>query len=542
MPNATEGATEPMAAKKFYLTTAIDYPNSRPHIGTAFEKIGADVLARYQRQQGADVYFLMGNDENTVKVTQRAQELGLDPKAYVDDMARQFREVWDHLDISYDDFIQTSEPRHRTGCQQFIQRVYDAGDIYKKNYEALYCEGCEEFKTPSQLTPEGKCPNHANRELKLVQEENYFFKLSQYGERLKRLYTERPEFIQPQTRRNEIVSLVESGLDDVSISRRDLTWGIDVPWDAEHKIYVWFDALLNYITGVGYGTDEEKFQRWWPADVHFIGKDITRFHCALWPAMLLSAGVELPRRVFAHGFVYRKDESTGEVQKIAKSLGNVIEPMDIVAQFSSDAFRYYFMRECPFGGDGEFSFQRFAATYNADLANNLGNLFSRTVSMVLRYFDGQLVGSKVIEPTDVFTDVDLPAVVQEVSGHVEGCRYNQALEIIWRDVLDVGNRYIEQERPWLLANEKKEEYDLEACLRVMTNLAEAVRVAAILIRPFLPQAAATLYAGFNFPVPFAEATYQQAAKRPPLTEDLRVTTALTDEGKVAPLFPKIAPK
>ncbi len=531
-----------MSRRKFYLTTAIDYPNSRPHIGTAFEKIGADVQARYRRQQGYDVFFLMGNDENTIKVVQRAEELGLDPKLYVDDMARQFKEVWDSIDISYDDFIQTSEERHRIGCQQFIQRVYDAGDIYKKNYEALYCEGCEEFKTESQLSAEGRCPNHPNQELKLVQEENYFFRLSKYADRLMALYEERPQFIQPETRRNEIVSLVRSGLEDVSISRRDFTWGIDVPWDPEHKIYVWFDALLNYITGVGYGTDEESFRRWWPADVHFIGKDITRFHCALWPAMLMSAGVELPRSVFAHGFVYRKDEATGEVQKIAKSLGNVIEPMDIVREFSSDAFRYYFMRECPFGGDGEFSFQRFAASYNADLANNLGNLFSRTVSMVLRYFDGQLTGSRDVEPVEVFAGVDVAEVVGRIAAHIEACRYNQALELIWREVLDAGNRYIEQQRPWLLANEKKPEYDLDACRRVLTNLAEAVRVAAILIRPFMPRAAETIYAGFNFPTPLAKADFDQVVHRPPLEEDLRVTARLTPEGKVEPLFPKIAPK
>lgn len=528
-----------MARDNFYLTTAIDYPNSRPHIGTAFEKIGADVQARYRRQQGASVYFLMGNDENTIKVVERAEQLGQPPKAYVDEMARQFQEVWTALDISHDDFIQTSEERHRVGCQKFIQTVYDAGDIYKKNYQALYCEGCEEFKTESQLAEGGRCPNHPNRELKLVQEENYFFRLSAYQDRLLELYAERPEFIQPESRRNEIVSLVKSGLEDVSISRRNFTWGIDIPWDAEHKIYVWFDALLNYITGIGYGTDDERFRRWWPADVHFIGKDITRFHCALWPAMLLSAGVELPRQVFAHGFVYIKNEDTDEVQKISKSLGNVIEPMDIVREFSSDAFRYYFMRECPFGGDGEFSFSRFAASYNGDLANNLGNLFSRTVSMVQRYFDGQLAGSREIVPDAVFAGLDLRAVVAKIQHDIEACRYSAALETIWRQLLDTGNRYIEEQRPWLLANEKKPEYDLEACRQVLVNLAEAVRVAGIVTRPFMPRAAETIYGGFNFPVPFAEVRFDQIVDRPAQTEDLRVTAPLSAEGKVEPLFPKI---
>jgi methionyl-tRNA synthetase len=527
--------------RRFYQTTAIDYPNSRPHIGTAFEKIGADVQARYRRQQGYHVHFLMGNDENTIKVVERAGQLGVEPKPYVDDMARQFREVWQSLDISLDDFIQTSEERHRIGCQKFIQRVYDAGDIYKRNYESLYCEGCEEFKTESQLTPERRCPNHPNRELKHVEEENYFFRLSKYGPRLLELYDARPDFIQPEGRRNEVVSLVRGGLEDVSISRRNFTWGIDIPWDAEHKIYVWFDALLNYITGVGYGTDEALFQKWWPADVHFIGKDITRFHCALWPAMLWSAGLELPKRVFAHGFVYIKNEATDEVQKISKSLGNVIEPLDIVREFSSDAFRYYFMRECPFGGDGEFSFARFAASYNGDLANNLGNLFSRTISMAVRYFDGLLAGSRAIAPVDVFAKVDLPALVASVSADIEACRYSTALETVWRQVLDTGNRYIEETRPWLLANPAKPEHDLEACRRVLVNLAEAVRVTAILLRPFMPRTAEKLYAGFNFPRALQDQSLAAIIDRPAEKEDLRVTAELVD-GKLPPMFPKIEPQ
>ncbi|MBX7167515.1 MAG: methionine--tRNA ligase [Pirellulales bacterium] len=523
----------------YYLTTAIDYPNSRPHIGTAFEKIGADVQARYRRQQGYDVFFLMGNDENTVKVLERAQQLGLEPKPYVDDMARQFRDVWNALDISCDDFIQTSEERHRIGCQKFIQQVYDRGDIYLKNYEALYCEGCEEFKTERDLNAEGRCTNHPNRELKLVHEENYFFKLSAYQQRLLALYDERPHFIQPDSRRNEVLSFVSSGLEDVSISRRNFTWGIDIPWDPQHKIYVWFDALLNYITGIGYGTDEAAFARRWPADCHFIGKDITRFHCALWPAMLWSAGLELPRSVFAHGFVYIKNEGTDEVQKISKSLGNVVEPMDILRNFSSEAFRYYFMRECPFGGDGEFSFARFAASYNADLANNLGNLFSRTISMAQRYFNGTLPDSRQLAPDEIFAGIDLAEVVRGVQADIETCRYSAALEAIWRKVLDTGNRYIEERQPWNLANPKKPEYDLAACARVLANLAEAVRVAAILLRPFLPRSSAALYAGFNFPMPLADATFETITARPPLTADLQVTAPVNEAGKIDPLFPKI---
>lgn len=517
---------------KFYLTTAIDYPNSPPHIGTAFEKIGADVQARYRRMQGWDVHFLMGNDENTIKVSKRAEELGCDPKAYVDDMAVQFKAVWRRLEISYDDFIQTSEARHVRGCQQFIQRVYDAGDIYKAAYEALYCEGCEEFKTTSQLQ-EGRCPNHPSLELKHVQEENYFFALSKYRDRLLDFYRASPTFIQPEIRKNEMVSLVESGLQDVSVSRRDFKWGIDLPFDGEQKIYVWFDALLNYITAIGFGSDDEQFRARWPADLHFIGKDITRFHCALWPAMLMSAGLELPRQVFAHGFVYHKGE------KMSKTLGNIVDPMKLADEFGADAFRYYFLRECPFGGDGDFSYDRFIALYNSDLANNLGNLYSRTITMFQRYLGG--VAGRETSPAAegipaIFAGVDLPALVVRLKQQVEACNYSQALAAVWQEVLDTANRYVEQHKPFELART-----DLAACSRVLENLAEGLRVAAVLIKPFLPGAAERIYNGFEGPVPFDEVRFEHAAEIPRRSGPVRLTAELDANGKVPPLFPRIQP-
>src|SRR3954447_11769883 len=395
--------------ERFYITTAIDYPNSRPHIGTAFEKIGADVQARFRRMEGASVHFLMGNDENTNKVTLRARELGLEPKPYVDDMARQFQEVWRALEISNDDFIQTSEERHHVGCRKFIQAVYDAGDIYKGVYAGHYCTGCESFKTEKEVAEAGgKCPNHPGTPLSWVEEENYYFRLSVYRERLLEFYAAHPEFIQPESRRNEIVNLVETELKDVAITRKGFTWGIPVPFDPDQTIYVWFDALLNYITAIGYGTDEERFRVTWPADVHVIGKDITRFHCALWPAMLLSAGLPLPRRVFGHGFVYNKGA------KISKSAGTAIDPMDVFRIHGADAFRYYFMRECPFGGDGNFSDERFAEVYNADLANNLGNFYSRTLSMCVKYFGGQLDGSAAVDPRAWRAGLDLEVLVSDL--------------------------------------------------------------------------------------------------------------------------------
>jgi methionyl-tRNA synthetase len=522
----------------YYLTTAIDYPNSRPHIGTAFEKIGADVQARFRRMQGFDVHFQMGNDENTVKVSHKAEELGLDPKPYVDDMARQFRDVWDALEISYDDFIQTSEERHYKGCQKFIQAVNDAGHIEKRAYSALYCTGCEEFKTERDLVA-GKCAIHAEIELKTVEEENYFFKLSTFQEKLLAHYEAHPGFIQPESRKNEIVSLVRSGLHDVSISRKGFTWGIPVPFDPEQTIYVWFDALLNYITALGYGSDDESpFEKFWPADVHVIGKDITRFHCALWPAMLMAADIPLPRQVFGHGFVYRKNESTGEIQKLSKSLGNAVEPMDLIRTFSAEAFRYYFMSQCPFGGDGEFSFDRFAEIYNADLANNLGNLYSRTLTMCVKYFDGRLEGADLSDSARLAwcRELDLPRTIGEIADLVGSYRYNVALERIWLEILDSANRYVTSTAPFKLIKT-----DPEGTRQVLACAADTLRVVAILLKPFLPRTAETFYRAFNFE---AHKPWNRVRLEDALTLSaapaLEVTASLVD-GKPAPLFPKIDP-
>jgi len=522
-------------SSQFYITTAIDYPNSRPHIGTAFEKIGADVQARFRRMEGAAVHFLMGNDENTNKVTQRARELGMEPKAYVDDMAGQFKEVWRKLEISFDDFIQTSEERHHQGCRKFIQAVFDAGDIYKGVYAGHYCTGCEAFKTEKEVAEGGgKCPNHPLTPLSWVEEENYYFRLSAYRDRLLDFYAAHPEFIQPETRRNEIVNLVETELKDVAITRKGFTWGIEVPFDPDQTIYVWFDAVLNYITAIGYGTDEEKFRRIWPADVHVIGKDITRFHCALWPAMLMSAGVELPRKVFGHGFVYRKNEETGEIVKMGKSMGNVVEPMDLISKFSAEAFRYYFMSQCPFGGDGEFSFERFAEVYNSGLANNLGNLYSRILTMCVKYFGGRLGSAEGLDLTLWRRGLDVSSLVGELREHSIAFDYSTALQRIWLEVVDAANRYTQETEPFKLAKT-----DLEACRHVLVNLAEWLRVAAILIKPFLPTTARTFYEAFNFAENRAwdHVSYADAAHPLHLSE-LRVTAPL-EGGKPAPLFPKI---
>jgi methionyl-tRNA synthetase len=516
---------------KFYITTAIDYPNSRPHIGTAFEKIGADVQARYRRMQGYDVHFLMGNDENTVKVSRRAAELGQDPKAYCDDMASQFKEVWRALDISFDDFIQTSEPRHHAGCQKFIQKVFDGGWIYKGTYEGWYCDGCEGFKTETEAKEnQNLCPIHKTP-LTRRSEPCHFFALSKFQDRLLAFYEQNPDFIQPATRRNEVQAFVQAGLQDVNITRHGQTWGIHVPFDPDFTIWVWFDALLNYITAIGYGSDDARFNTWWPADIHFIGKDITRFHCALWPAMCFAAGIAPPKSVFGHGFVYIKNEETGSIDKISKSLGNVVEPMEIVTKFSSDAFRYYFMRECPFPGDGEFSWQRFADLYNNDLANKLGNLLSRVVTLVTKNHDGVLAGSAGRQP--VVIQQDLPGIVRQVQTHLEACRYNQALETILMQVVYPANQYVDRNEPWKLVK-----VDKAAAQEVLFALAESLRSAAILLKPFLPRAAATIYQSVNFAKPWEKVSYADAAQFPGQPTDLRIVAPL-EGGKVKPLFPQI---
>jgi methionyl-tRNA synthetase len=519
----------------FYITTAIDYPNSRPHIGTAFEKIGADVQARFRRMEGDKVHFLMGNDENTIKVPQRARELAIEPKQYVDEMAVQFQDVWRALDISYDDFIQTSEERHHRGCQKFIQAVFDAGDIYKGVYNGHYCNGCEAFKTEKEVEEGGgRCPNHPNAALTWVEEENYFFRLSAYRDRLLAHYASHPDFIQPESRRNEVINLVESELKDVAITRKGFTWGIKVPFDPAQTIYVWFDALLNYITAIGYGTDDDRFNSIWPASVHVIGKDITRFHCALWPAMLMSAGLALPGHVFGHGFVYRKNDATGEIQKLSKSLGNVVEPMELIEKFSVEGFRYYFMSQCPFGGDGEFSFERFADSYNSGLANNLGNLYSRILTMCLKYFDGRLEGAASVDATQWRQGLDFDELIGSVREQIGSFEYSAALQRVWRDVVDAANRYIQETQPFKLAKT-----DPAACHVVLVNLAEWLRVAAILIKPFLPRTAETFFTAFNFEATKAwdQIGYGDAAL-PRLPQDLLVTAPITG-GKPAPLFPKI---
>ena len=352
---------------RFFLTTAIDYVNSKPHLGTAYEKVCADVIARYKRLSGFETRFLMGNDEHSQNVYRSALEQGLDPLAYCDLMEQEFTRTWRHLDVSFDDFIRTTEPRHKGGVTALARSIYDAGDIYEGVYEGWYCVGCEAFKQEKDLI-DGKCPLHPTTTPQWIKEKNYFFRLSKYQQPLLEHFAAHPEFLQPDMRRNEILRLIEGGLEDISVSRAGQSWGIPLPFDPGSVVYVWFDALINYASAVGLGGDPAMFAKWWPADLHIIGKDITRFHAVIWPAMLMSAKLPLPRQVFGHGFM------TLGGQRMSKSLGTIVDPIEAADRLGVDPLRLYLVKEIPFGGDGDFDWARYDERYNADLANNLGNL------------------------------------------------------------------------------------------------------------------------------------------------------------------------
>ncbi|MGE5359667.1 MAG: methionine--tRNA ligase [Bacteroidales bacterium] len=461
---------------RFFLTTAIDYVNSRPHLGTAYEKITADVIARYKRLAGFDTHFLMGNDEHSQNVYRRARELGLEPLAYCDQMEREFRDVWSRLAVSFDDFIRTSEPRHRAGVTAMVERIAAAGDLYEAYYEGYYCVGCEAFKPEKDLV-EGLCPVHRTPP-DWIREKNHFFRLSKYQEPLLAHLRAHPEFVEPEIRRNEILRLLETGLEDISISRAGQSWGIPLPHDPASVVYVWFDALINYISAVGFGSDAARCERWWPADLHVIGKDITRFHCVVWPAMLMSAGLALPKQVFGHGFVHFKG------QKLSKSLGTALDPLQAAQRFGPDPLRLYLVKEIPYGQDGDFSWERFEERYNVDLANNLGNLVNRIAVMADKYRGGrvQVTGGAG----------RLPALAAEVLARYRAAMDEYALHAAAAaafDLVDATNEFIAETTPWALAKSAETADRLDA---VLGDVVEAVRISAVLLLPIMPASAAQI--------------------------------------------------
>ena len=462
---------------RFYLTTAIDYVNSRPHLGTAYEKITADVIARYKRLSGVDTYFLMGNDEHSQNVYKRALEQGLDPLEYCNRMEAEFRSVWTELNLSFDDFIRTTEPRHRAAVQKLARICHDAGDIYEGVYEGWYCVSCEAFKQEKDLV-DGKCPNHPTLTPEWIREKNYFFRLSKYREALLQQFDRHPTFLQPDARRNEILRLLESGLEDISVSRAGQLWGIPLPFAPENVVYVWFDALINYVAAVGYGSDDAKLATWWPAGLHVIGKDITRFHTVVWPAMLMSAGLPLPEQVFGHGWV-----NFGG-QRMSKSLGTSLDPSDVARRFGPDPLRLYLTKEISNGSDGDFTWERYQERYNVDLANNLGNLVSRLTAMAERYRHCSLSSQG---PSG-----RLPATVEDAVQKYRSAMDRLALHegaAAAFQIVDAANEYIAETAPWALA---KDPGSADRLSGVLFDLAEAVRVAAVLLLPVMPSSAAEI--------------------------------------------------
>jgi methionyl-tRNA synthetase len=481
---------------KFFLTTAIDFVNSSPHLGTAYEKVTADVIARYKRLAGYDTYFLMGNDEHSQNVFRRAQELGQDPLAYCDDMERVFKAVWHRLDVSNNDFIRTTDARrHLPAVQKMAQACYDAGDIYEGVYEGWYCVSCEAFKQEKDLV-DGHCPVHPTIKPEWIREKNWFFRLSQYQKRLLDFYLANPSFIEPDVRRNEILRLVEAGLEDISVSRAGQSWGIPMPFDRDSVVYVWFDALINYAAAVGYGWDDDRFRTWWPASLHIIGKDITRFHCVIWPAMLMSAGVPLPGQVFGHGWI-----SVGN-QRMSKSLGNVVDPIEAAERCGVDPLRLYLTKEVPYGGDGDFTFERLDEKYNADLANNLGNLVSRLAAMTNRYRGGQV---RAAGASERLGEIAAQALV-DYRIAMERLALHDGVAAAFR-IIDAANLFIADTQPWALAKDDAQD---ERLTRVLAEAAEAVRVAAVMLSPVMPSST-------------AEILRRMGETRPP--KDLRLTDA-----------------
>jgi methionyl-tRNA synthetase len=462
---------------KFYITTAIDYVNDKPHIGTAYEKIAADAIARYKRLAGFDTRFLMGNDEHSINVERAARAQGLPPLEYCDRMSEVFQGVWKRLDVSYDDFIRTTEPRHARSVQALFRRIADAEDVFRGKYEGFYCVSCERFYPEKDLV-DGRCPTHRTEPQRLA-EENYFFRLSKYQAPLLALYREQPDFLIPDIRKNEIVNVIEGGLEDISVSRASGTWGIPFPDDPAHTVYVWFDALINYISGVGYPDPDGDFAKYWPADLHVIGKDITRFHCIIWPAMLLSAGVPLPRRVLGHGFVHFEGE------KLSKSLGNIVNPLEVADRWGADALRYYLLKEVPLFRDGDFTWDLFVQRYNSDLANDWGNLFTRAVSMIHRYRDGKLADAPAVAGVE-----DLIAgALREYRTAMEGYQIEGGIEAVW-GLIRRANQLVEEQAPWKLAKDPSRAADLDALLG---TLARVLAHAALLLYPIMPSKAALVW-------------------------------------------------
>mgnify|MGYP002550813294 CR=1 FL=1 len=463
--------------KKFYITTPIYYPSGNAHLGHSYSTVAADVAARYKRMQGFDVMFLTGTDEHGQKIELNAKKAGVSPKEYVDKIAAHFKDLWKILGVSNDKFIRTTDEYHKKAVQKIFKQLYDKGEIYKGSYKGWYCTPCESFFTETQLK-DGKCPD-CGREVKWEEEEAYFFKLSKYADKLLKLYKDNPDFIQPESRRNEMIQFIESGLNDLCVSRTSFTWGIPVEFDKKHIVYVWLDALTNYITAQGFASDDDSdYKKYWPADVHFVGKEIVRFHAVIWPAILMALDLPLPKKIYGHGWLL-----FGNGEKMSKSKGNVVDPEILCSRYGVDAIRYFLLREIPFGSDGMFTNEALVNRINYDLANDLGNLVSRTTAMVNKYFGGRIPSEKKAGNIDNELIIMAKNLRSEYAKRMDEFRFSSALAQVWL-LISRCNKYIDETMPWELGKHEESKDRLAA---VLYNLCECLRIVSILISPFMPE-------------------------------------------------------